>query len=55
MIDEALRGKMNGALQFNRKMGATAMSEKASQMNVTPTGGGEWGCAPIWNDHPIAK
>lgn len=42
MIDEALRGRMNEALQFNRKMGATAMSEKASQMNVTPAGGGKW-------------
>lgn len=40
MIDEALRGKMNGAPQFNCKMEATAMSERASQMNVT--GGGKW-------------
>lgn len=43
MIDEAPRGKMNGALQFNRKMEATAVSERASQTNVTPTGGGKWG------------
>lgn len=52
MIDEAPRGKMNGALQFNRKMEATAVSEEASQTNVTPTGGGggeggEVGCAPV--------
>lgn len=47
MIDEALRGKMNGALQFHRRMEATAVSERASQTNVTPTGGGEVGCAPV--------
>lgn len=55
MIDEAPRGKMNGALQFNRKMEATAMSEKASQMNVTPHWGREVGCAPVWNSHLTTK
>lgn len=54
MIDEALCGKMNGTLQFNRKMGATAMSEGLSDESYHGWRR-EVGCAPIWNYHPIAK
>lgn len=41
MIHEALCGKMNGTLQFNRKMGATAMSEGLSDESYH-AGGGKW-------------